>query len=63
MTGPAPSATGPLPVPALVLAADHRARGVMTIERYADLIRALEEALRTQRLEYEVIGGQSFSCM
>ncbi len=34
-----------LAVPALVLAADHRARGVMTIERYADLLRALRDAL------------------
>jgi len=31
--------------PALVLAADHRARGVMTIERNADYLRALGEAL------------------
>jgi DhnA family fructose-bisphosphate aldolase class Ia len=31
--------------PALVLAADHRPRGVMTIERYGDYRRALEEAL------------------
>ena len=29
------------PLPALVLAADHRARGVMTIERYADYVPAL----------------------
>jgi DhnA family fructose-bisphosphate aldolase class Ia len=36
---------GPLPVPALILAADHRARAVMTIERNADLLHALEEAL------------------
>jgi DhnA family fructose-bisphosphate aldolase class Ia len=34
-----------LAVPALVLAADHRPRGVMTIEPYADYLRALEEAL------------------
>jgi DhnA family fructose-bisphosphate aldolase class Ia len=34
-----------LAVPALVLAADHRARGVMTIERYADLLQALRDAL------------------
>jgi DhnA family fructose-bisphosphate aldolase class Ia len=46
MTGAAASApAGPLPVPALVLAADHRARAVMTIERNADLLHALEEAL------------------
>jgi DhnA family fructose-bisphosphate aldolase class Ia len=31
--------------PALVLAADHRARGVMTIERHADYLSALREAL------------------
>lgn len=41
--------TGPplrsLPTPALVLAADHRARGVMTIERYADYLGALRQAL------------------
>lgn len=34
-----------LAVPALVLAADHRARGVMTIERYASLLDALRAAL------------------
>jgi DhnA family fructose-bisphosphate aldolase class Ia len=34
-----------LGVPALVLAADHRARGVMTIEHYADYLRALTAAL------------------
>lgn len=34
-----------LPVPSLVLAGDHRARGVVTIERYADYRRALAEAL------------------
>ncbi len=32
-------------MPALVLAADHRARGVMTIERYADYLAALTQAL------------------
>jgi DhnA family fructose-bisphosphate aldolase class Ia len=31
--------------PALVLAADHRARGVMTIERHADYLQALRQAL------------------
>jgi DhnA family fructose-bisphosphate aldolase class Ia len=36
---------GSLRTPALVLAADHRARGVMTIERYADYLRAAREAL------------------
>ena len=35
-------ATGARSCPALMLAADHRARGVMTIERYADYLRALE---------------------
>ncbi len=44
MTGVAP-ADRRLNVPALVLAADHRARGVMTTERYADYLRALTEAL------------------
>jgi DhnA family fructose-bisphosphate aldolase class Ia len=34
-----------LATPALVLAADHRARGVMTIERYSDYLAALAEAL------------------
>jgi DhnA family fructose-bisphosphate aldolase class Ia len=36
---------GRIAVPALILAADHRARGVMTIERYADLLGALQAAL------------------
>jgi DhnA family fructose-bisphosphate aldolase class Ia len=46
MTAATPSAPdGRLSRPALVLAADHRARGVMTIERYADLLLALEAAL------------------
>ncbi len=35
----------PLTVPALVLAADHRARGVPTIERYGEYLTALEAAL------------------
>jgi len=39
------TAGGSLGTPALVLAADHRARGVMTIERYADYLRAAGEAL------------------
>ncbi len=34
-----------LPTPALVLAADHRARGVMTIERYSDYLAAASAAL------------------
>ncbi len=38
-------AGAPLVTPAVVLAADHRARGVMTIERYADYLAALSEAL------------------
>jgi DhnA family fructose-bisphosphate aldolase class Ia len=42
--GPVP-AVERLGVPALVLAADHRARGVMTIERNADYLRALGEAM------------------
>ena len=37
--------SSPLPTPALVLAADHRARGVMTIERYADYVAAASQAL------------------
>ena len=45
MTGPAPQADRPLVTPALVLAADHRARGVATIERYADYLAALRAAL------------------
>jgi hypothetical protein len=38
-------AAGGLPVPSLVLAADHRARGVVTVERYRDYVGALEGAL------------------
>jgi DhnA family fructose-bisphosphate aldolase class Ia len=34
-----------LPTPALILAADHRARGVMTTENYAQWLAALEKAL------------------
>ncbi|HEX3796380.1 MAG TPA: hypothetical protein VHV57_17940 [Acidimicrobiales bacterium] len=37
--------SGPLPIPALILAADHRARGVMTTENYGDYVRALAQAL------------------
>ena len=39
--------TGPesLPTPALILAADHRARGVVTMERYGDYVNALARAL------------------
>jgi DhnA family fructose-bisphosphate aldolase class Ia len=35
----------PLPTPSLLLAADHRARGVMTTENYADFFDALAQAL------------------
>ncbi len=45
MTRRVTAADRPLGIPALVLAADHRARGVSTIERYADYVRALQEAL------------------
>jgi DhnA family fructose-bisphosphate aldolase class Ia len=41
---PAPAAGG-LPVPALILAADHRPRGVRTIEAYAPYVAALAAAL------------------
>ena len=40
MTDPAP-----LPVPALILAADHRARGVITVENYERYLDALTQAL------------------
>jgi DhnA family fructose-bisphosphate aldolase class Ia len=40
MTAPAP-----LPTPAFVLAADHRARGVLTVERWDDYVGALAKAL------------------
>ena len=36
---------GPLPTPAVLLAADHRARGVVTIENYGDYRQALVQAL------------------
>lgn len=42
MTGAGSSPTGS---PALLLAADHRARGVVTVERYADYLGALRAAL------------------
>ena len=45
MSGPAGAPGGRPGFPALVLAADHRARGVMTIERNADYLLALREAL------------------
>lgn len=35
----------PLPTPALILAADHRARGILTVEPYADYVGALAAAL------------------
>jgi DhnA family fructose-bisphosphate aldolase class Ia len=39
------TSAGPLPIPALILAADHRARGVLTTERYGDYVSALAQAL------------------
>jgi DhnA family fructose-bisphosphate aldolase class Ia len=36
---------GPLPTPAVILAADHRARGVITIESYAAYVDALRAAI------------------
>ena len=39
------SAPARLPTPALILAADHRARGVITTERYADYLDALAKAM------------------
>jgi DhnA family fructose-bisphosphate aldolase class Ia len=39
------TALAPLPTPSLILAADHRARGVMTTENYAELVASLAEAL------------------
>jgi len=47
MTVPSAAGRAPsgLPVPSLILAADHRARGVMTVERYGDYLAALELAL------------------
>ncbi len=41
----APGASAPLKGPVLILAADHRARGVLTIERYADYVAALRGAM------------------
>ena len=38
-------APGPLAAPALILAADHRARGVMTVEGYPEYLAALGAAL------------------
>lgn len=37
--------SGPLPTPAVILAADHRARGVVTTENYRDYLGALSQAL------------------
>ena len=39
------TSTGGLPTPAVVLAADHRARGVVTTENYRDYVAALVQAL------------------
>jgi DhnA family fructose-bisphosphate aldolase class Ia len=39
------TALAPLPTPCLILAADHRARGVMTTENYAELVSSLAQAL------------------
>jgi DhnA family fructose-bisphosphate aldolase class Ia len=36
---------GPLPTPSLILAADHRARGVLTTENWADFFGSLAKAL------------------
>lgn len=46
MTGaPVPDDVGGLRVPALLLAADHRARGVLTVERYDEYLAALTAAV------------------
>jgi len=39
------STAGPLPTPTLILAADHRARGVVTMENYREHVDALARAL------------------
>jgi DhnA family fructose-bisphosphate aldolase class Ia len=39
------TAAGPLPTPALILAADHRARAVLTTENWAEFFGALAKAL------------------
>jgi DhnA family fructose-bisphosphate aldolase class Ia len=39
------TAVVPLPTPALILAADHRARGVVTMENYREYVHALAQAL------------------
>jgi DhnA family fructose-bisphosphate aldolase class Ia len=39
------TSSGALPIPSLILAADHRARGVITMERYEDYRTALAKAL------------------
>jgi DhnA family fructose-bisphosphate aldolase class Ia len=44
-TAPPASGKGPLKGPALILAADHRARGVITIEPYSSYLGALRAAL------------------
>ena len=45
MSAAKPAAVGGTWGPALILAADHRGRGVMTVERYADYLAALRAAL------------------
>jgi DhnA family fructose-bisphosphate aldolase class Ia len=46
VTGPSrPDASARLKGPALILAADHRARGLLTVERYSDYVAALRAAL------------------
>jgi DhnA family fructose-bisphosphate aldolase class Ia len=48
MTAGGPEASagrGGLRVPALVLAADHRARGIVTVERYVDYVRIVSSCL------------------
>ena len=39
------TAPGPLPTPSLILAADHRARAVLTTENWAEFFGALAQAL------------------
>ena len=41
----APTGRGGLRLPALVLAADHRARGIVTVERYVDYVRIVSACL------------------
>ena len=44
-TGPGASGRAGLCLPALVLAADHRARGILTVEPYLDYVRAVSACL------------------